>query len=180
MSSSTILTAPTMSVGLLVLRVVLGLYMAAHGSQKLFGWFKGYGLAGTAGFFEQLGFRPGHVFATMASGAEVVSGLLVAFGLFGPIGPALMISVMIVAIGSVHRPHGFFAADNGVELPLLYAAGAFALALTGFGAFALDGPLGLAGLWTPGIAAAALVIGIVSGGLNLAIRRPAARSEATA
>jgi putative oxidoreductase len=179
MSSSDILTAPTVSVGLLVLRVVLGLYMAAHGAQKLFGWFKGYGLAGTAGFFEQLGFRPGHIFAAIASGTEVVSGLLVAFGLFGPTGPALMVSVMIVAMGSVHGPHGFFAANNGVEVPLLYAAGAFALGLTGFGAFALDGALGLAGIWTPGIAWAALAIGIVSGGLNLAIRRPAARSEVT-
>jgi uncharacterized membrane protein YphA (DoxX/SURF4 family) len=101
MGNSGILSAPTMSVGLLVLRVVVGLYMAAHGAQKLFGWFKGHGLAGTAGAFEQLGFRPGHVFARIAAGAEVVSGLLVTVGLFGPVGPALMISVMIVAMGSV-------------------------------------------------------------------------------
>ena len=73
--------------GLLVARMVLGLLIAAHGAQKLFGWFGGYGLAGTGGFFEQLGFRPGRFFAATAGTTEVVGGLLVAFGLLGPIGP---------------------------------------------------------------------------------------------
>src|SRR5205823_3541045 len=86
-----------MNEGLLVARLVLGLLMAAHGAQKLFGWFGGYGLTGTAGFFEQLGFRPGRLFAAAAAVGEVVSGVLVALGLFGPVGPALMLSVMIVA-----------------------------------------------------------------------------------
>ena len=89
-----------MNEGLLVARLVLGLLMTAHGAQKLFGWFGGYGLTGTAGFFEQIGFRPGRLFATAAALGEVVSGLLVTLGFLGPVGPALMISVMIVANGN--------------------------------------------------------------------------------
>src|SRR5437870_13094931 len=92
-----------MSIGLLIARVVIGLIMAAHGTQKLFGWFGGYGLSKTGEFFVGLGFRPGKTFAAAASLAEVTSGLLVALGFLGPIGPALMISVMIVAMMTVHR-----------------------------------------------------------------------------
>ncbi len=91
-----------MDSGILALRLVLGLLMAAHGSQKLFGWFGGHGLAGTGGFFEGLGFRPGRAFAAAAATSEVGSGLLIALGLFGPVGPALMVSVMVVAAVSVH------------------------------------------------------------------------------
>ncbi|HEX7049924.1 MAG TPA: DoxX family protein [Longimicrobiales bacterium] len=162
-----------LSAGLLVARLAVGLYMAAHGAQKLFGWFGGPGFAGTAGLFEQLGFRPARLFAAVAAGAEVISGLLTALGLLGPVGPALMVSVMIVAIGSVHRPHGFFAMNNGIEVPLLYAAGAVALALAGPGGFSADALFGLEGLWTPRVAWAVLLVGIAGGAANLAIRRPA-------
>src|SRR5688572_31890515 len=101
-----------MSIGLLLARVVIGLVMAAHGAQKLFGWFGGYGLNKTGEFFVQLGFTKGRIFATMASVAEIGSGLLIALGLLGPVGPALMISVMIVAAATVHWDHGLFAANN--------------------------------------------------------------------
>src|SRR5215212_2800548 len=111
-------------IGLLVARLVLGLIMAAHGAQKLFGWFGGYGLKTTGEFFVQLGFTRGRLFATAASAGEIVSGLLVALGFLGPVGPAIMISIMIVAAVTVHWEHGLFAASNGIELPLLYAAGA--------------------------------------------------------
>src|SRR6266480_1261715 len=96
----------TVSAGLLLLRIVLGLLMAAHGTQKLFGWFGGYGLSKTGEFFVQLGFRPGRTFATLASIGEITSGLLIALGFLGPIGPALMISVMVVAMISVHLHNG--------------------------------------------------------------------------
>jgi putative oxidoreductase len=182
MTHADLLTSPAIDLGLLVLRIVLGLYMAAHGAQKLFGWFGGHGLAGTAGFFEQIGFRPGHVFAMTAAGTELLGGILVAVGLLGPIGPALMLSVMIVAIESVHRPYGFFATQNGVEMPVLYAAGAFALALTGFGAFSLDAAVGLTSLWTGRLVAMVLAIGVLGGAFNLVIRRvsPAERTSPAA
>src|SRR5438034_3632016 len=104
--------------GLILIRLVFGPLMALHGAQKLFGWFGGYGLAGTGGFFEQLGFRPGRLFVALAGSAETVAGLLLALGLLGPVGPALMLSVMIVAAATVHRGKGFFATTNGIELPL--------------------------------------------------------------
>src|SRR5436189_194129 len=85
-----------MAQGLLVLRLIFGIVMAAHGAQKLFGWFGGYGLNGTGGYFESLGFRPGRFFAFAAGASEFAGGLLVAIGLFGPIGPALVLATMIV------------------------------------------------------------------------------------
>ena len=160
-----------MDLGLLVGRVVLGGLMAGHGAQKLFGWFGGYGLEGTGGFLEQLGFKPGRLFAAVAGTGEFVSGLLVAFGLFGPIGPALMLSVMIVAAFSVHWRHGIFAASNGIEVPLLYASGAAALALIGPGSYSVDAALGFGNVWTPPIEWAALAVGIMGGIAALASRR---------
>jgi putative oxidoreductase len=160
-----------MDTGLLIARLAFGLLIAAHGSQKLFGWFGGYGLAAVSGYFESLGFRPGRFFAASASLAEIGGGLLVAAGLFGPIGPALMVSVMIVAAVSVHWEHGLFAASNGIELPLLYGTFAAALALTGPGRYSLDALLGLASVWTPALTWMALALGIVGGIVNLALRR---------
>src|SRR3989449_10293909 len=146
--SSNALDLQTLSIGLLLARVIIGLLMAAHGTQKLLGWFGGYGLEKTGGFFEQLRFRPGRAFAAAASLSEIASGLLVALGLLGPVGPALMISVMIVAAVSVHWGHGLFAATNGIEVPLLYAASAAALAFTGSGRYSLDALFGLTSMST--------------------------------
>jgi len=132
-----------MDTGILIARLVVGLVMAAHGSQKLFGWFGGHGLAGTGGFFEMLGFRPGRLFALAAGATEVLSGVLVAAGFLGPIGPALMLSVMIVAAVTVHWKNGYFATSNGIELPAMFSVAAIALAFTGFGQFSLDALTGL-------------------------------------
>jgi putative oxidoreductase len=166
-----------MDSGLLIARLVLGLLMAAHGAQKLFGWFGGHGLEGVSSFFESLGFRPGRLFAAAAAIGEVGSGILVAFGLLGPVGPALMLSVMIVAAVSVHWHNGVFAMSNGIEVPLLYATGAVALALTGPGSYSVDALLGLSSLWTPTLTVVALLVGVVGGIANLALRR---HSPATA
>ena len=167
-----------MDFGILIARLVLGLLMAAHGAQKLLGWFGGHGIAGTAGFFEALGFRPGKLFAVLASATELASGVLVALGFLGPLGPAAMLAVMVVAAGSVHWKNGVFAVSNGIEVPLLYATGAAALALTGPGAYSLDRLLGLTAVWTPTVASAALALGLVGGAVNLALRRPAASAPA--
>ena len=158
-----------MDFGVLVLRVVVGLVMAAHGSQKLFGWFGGHGLAGTGGFLEQLGFRPGRFFAAAAGTTEFVGGSLLALGLLGPLGPAMIVSVMIVAAVTVHWGHGVFAHSGGFEVPLLYWVTAVAIALIGNGAYSLDGLLQLS--WSPSVIWAALALGVVGAFANLAIRK---------
>ena len=173
-TTSYVTDAATLGTGLLLARLIFGVLMAAHGTQKLFGWFGGYGIAGTAGFFEQMGFRPARLFVVIASLTEVLSGILFVLGLFGPVGPALLLSVMIVAAVSVHWGHGLFAATNGIEVPLLYATGAVALALTGPGPFSFDAVLGIDHIWTPALKVAALAVGAVGGVVNLLARRPAA------
>src|SRR6266576_2686901 len=145
----------TGSAGLLLLRIVLGLMMAAHGAQKLFGWFGGYGLGKTGEMFAHLGFVPGRAFSAAASTAEILSGLLVALGVLSPIGPALMLSVMLVAAIAVHWEHGLFASNNGIEVPLLYATAAAALALTGYGAYSVDAWMGIADRYTTSATSAA-------------------------
>ena len=175
MSPTTHMTdAAALGTGLLVARLIFGALMVAHGGSKLFGWFGGYGIAGTAGFFEQLGFRPGRLFVIAASVSELAGGILLALGLLGPVGPALILSVMIAAAGSVHWGHGLFAGTNGIEVPLLNAAGAVALALTGAGPFSLDAVLAIEHTWTPALKVAALAIGAVGGVVNLLARRTAA------
>jgi putative oxidoreductase len=153
--------------------------MAAHGAQKLFGWFGGHGLAGTAGFFESVGFRPGRALALAAGLGETASGLLIALGLLGPVGPAVMLSVMIVA-SSLHWNHGLFAMNNGIELPLLYGAGAVALASTGYGDISLDTLFGIAGFWTPELLWAALALGVLGGVANLLLRHVQAQTTVAA
>ena len=126
------------SIGLLVLRLVLGLVLAAHGSQKLFGWFGGHGIKGTGGWMESIGIKPGAVFATFAGLGEFLGGLGVALGLLTPLAAAGIIIVMLVAITSVHIQKGLWNSDGGYEYPLLVIAGALALALTGPGSISLD------------------------------------------
>lgn len=176
MDTPYLVSGQTVSAGLLVGRLVLGLLIAAHGTQKLFGWFSGHGLTSTGEFFAQLGFRPGRLFATAAALGELTSGVLVAVGFLGPIGPSLMLAVMIVAGISVHWQHGLFAASNGIELPLLYATGAAALALIGPGQYSLDALFGITSIWTPSMAWGGVALGIVAGVANLALRRSASRA----
>jgi putative oxidoreductase len=157
------------NLGLLIGRIVVGLAMSAHGAQKLFGWFGGYGIAGTAQFFDSVGFRPGRVMAVVAGVSEVTSGLLVALGLFGPLGPALMLSVMITA-SSLHWKNGFFSAGNGIEVPVLYGSAALALAFAGYGGLSLDAVFGAASFWTLDLIVAAIAVGVLGGIGNLVMR----------
>ncbi len=171
-----------MSVGLLILRLLVGLTLAAHGAQKLFGWFGGYGLTGTGQFFEQLGFRPGRVHAAQAGLAEVLGGLFLAAGLLTPAAAAAVVAVMLVAAVSAHVKSGFFAHAGGYEYTLVLGGAALALAFTGPGAISVDQALGISRSGeTWGLAA--LAAGLIGGAVPLITRKtttaePAAQNAA--
>lgn len=166
--------------GILILRVLFGGAMAAHGAQKLFGWFGGYGIAGTGGFFESMGFKPGKPMAAMAGLSEFAGGILLLLGLFTPLGAAAVLSTMIVAAVSVHLANGFFSMNNGIEVPFLYAAVALALAFTGGGIYSLDAMLAISFVTEKYLAAAVVVAAILGAVVVLAMRqRPQSQPTTT-
>jgi putative oxidoreductase len=168
-----------MAFGLLILRLVFGMTIAAHGAQKLFGWFGGGGVAGTAPFMEQLGFRPARLQAVLAGLVEAAGGLLLAAGLFSPLAAAMLISVMLVAAVTVTLAKGFFMQNGGYEYNLAIAAAALALAFTGPGAASLDAALGIA--WSgPAWGVTALALGLLGGGAQLLTRSRPAPAQASA
>lgn len=124
--------------GNLLLRVPVGLIFAAHGAQKLFGWFGGYGLTATAGWLESIGIAPGLPFALLAGGAEFFGGLLLLLGLLTRPAALALAVTMVVAIFSVHIQNGFFMSNNGYEFALALLAATLALAVSGAGKLALD------------------------------------------
>jgi putative oxidoreductase len=156
--------------GLLLIRVVLGVIMVAHGAQKLFGWFGGHGLSGTGSGLESMGLKPGRVYAAVNGLAEFGGGALLVLGLLTPLGAATVAGVMFVAIATVHWRNGFFNTRGGYEFNLLIVATAIALAITGPGEISIDR---LAG-WTlsgPAWGLAALVISAAAAGSVLALRK---------
>ncbi|MEV6067838.1 DoxX family protein [Nocardia sp. NPDC052001] len=160
-------TAPY-DLGLLILRLVVGLTMAAHGAQKLFGWFSGGGIDGTAAFFDSSGYPAARTMAVIAGLTETFGGLGLALGLLTPLAGAAVVGTLLNAL-AVKWGGGFFA-PKGVEYELLLTAAAATLTLTGPGACALDRYL--PALRTPRLAygLAALVLAVVSAGLVLLIR----------
>jgi putative oxidoreductase len=155
-----------MDTGLLVVRVLVGLLMIGHGTQKLFGWFGGHGLTGTGAFMESLGYRPGKPHAALAGLGEAGGGLLFAVGLVTPLAAAILVGVMVNAIVSAHWENGIWVTNGGYELPLVYAVVAVAVACIGPGTVSLDNALGwhLAGVeW--GFAAAVLGAAAAAGPL---------------
>jgi putative oxidoreductase len=139
-----------MSYGILLLRVVVGLTLGAHGSQKLFGWFGGHGPRGTAGFFGNLGFRSPLLMALLA-GLSELGGVLFALGFLTPFAALGIVVTMVMAIATVHWQKGFWNADGGFEFPLVMLTVAAAVAATGPGRFSIDRLVGwdasLSGLW---------------------------------
>jgi putative oxidoreductase len=149
-----------MDTGLLLLRIDVGVLLAGHGAQKLFGWFGGHGLEGTGGFFHGLGYKPGKRWAFVAGLSEFGGGLLLALGLFTPLAAAAIIGTMFNAVMSVHVKNGPWASNGGWEYNLVIATSAAAVAFVGPGAASLDNAFGwdLGGTeW--GIAALALGLG---------------------
>lgn len=128
----------SMALGLLVVRLVVGLLFVGHGAQKLFGWFGGYGPKGTGGWLESIGVKPGVAMAIVAGLMELVGGALFAAGLLTPLAAALIVMTMLVAIVKVHGQNGLWATANGYEYNLVLAAIAIGIALTGAGQFSLD------------------------------------------
>ncbi len=166
-----------MDIGILILRLVIGLTLAAHGAQKLFGWFGGPGLAKTGGFLEQLGFVPGRRSALAAGLAETGGGLLLALGLATPVAAAVLLATMVVASVSAHLKQGFFAHNGGYEYPLTLGAAALSVAFIGAGQLSIDALLGLT-LGGPGWGLIALVVGLGGATLRLAGRQiPTAQSS---
>jgi putative oxidoreductase len=148
-----------MDVGMLLLRLTVGLALAAHGSQKVFAWFGGYGPDGTGKFMEALGFRPGRRHALAAGYVELFGGLLLAIGFLTPLAAALIASVMVVAAVTAHWKNGFFITSGGYELNLILGVAALSIAFTGPGALSFDGLAGYAaGGIAPGVGAAVVAI----------------------
>ena len=129
--------------GLLALRLTVGLLFIGHGAQKAFGAFGGYGLAGTAGFLESLGLKPGRFWAALAAWGELVGGALVLLGLATPLGALLIAGSMAVAIAKVHGPKGLWNTNGGYEYNLVLTVAALALILIGPGRLSLDALIGL-------------------------------------
>lgn len=124
--------------GPLALRVPVGIVFAAHGAQKLFGWFGGYGLGGTAQWMDSIGLSPGVLMTLLAGGAEFFGGLLLVVGLLVRPASASLAVAMLVAIFAVHADKGLFIAHNGYEFALALLAVSVSLALSGGGRLSLD------------------------------------------
>jgi putative oxidoreductase len=128
-----------MKLGKLALRGVIGPLFVGHGTQKLFGWFGGHGLEGTAGFFEQgIGLRPGKRHATAAGVSEAVGGALLTIGAFTPLAASMVIGTMVTAIRKVHAPKGPWVTEGGYEYNAVLIAGMLALAESGPGKPSID------------------------------------------
>jgi putative oxidoreductase len=149
-----------MKLGLTLLRVVIGALFFGHGTQKLFGWFGGHGIEGTAGFFESLGLKPGRRHATAAGAGEAGGGALVALGFLTPAAAASLIGVMSTAIEKVHMKNGPWVGEGGYEYNLVLIAVMVALADLGPGEFSIDHALGIE-VKGPAVAALALGGGVV-------------------
>ncbi len=122
----------------LALRLPLGVIFVAHGAQKLFGAFGGYGLEGTGQFMESIGLAPGVLMAGAAGSAEFFGGLLLIAGLLVRPSALVLAVTMIVAILSVHVSNGLFMANNGYEFGLALLAGTVSLLISGAGRVSLD------------------------------------------
>ncbi len=134
----------SIDLGLLVLRLVIGLLMAGHGAQKLFGWFGGHGMKGFTGFIAAMGLKPAWLWALLAGWGEFGGGLLFALGLLNPLGAISIIGAMLMAITKVTWKKGLWGQNGGIESSLIYSVIATVIGLAGPGVYSLDAILGLA------------------------------------
>src|SRR6185295_15495912 len=113
----------TNDLSLFILQLAVGLTFAAHGAQKVFGWWGGPGLTAWEGAMAHMGFRPARLFGPVSASVELVGGLLLAAGFLAPIVAAILVAQTVVIIGKVHLQHGFFNSKSGIEFPLVLGVG---------------------------------------------------------
>ena len=155
-------------IALFILRVTIGLLFAAHGAQKLFGWFDGTGFRNHMGMMEKMGFHPSWFWALVNALAEFGGGLLMVLGVLSAIAAAAIISSMLMAIIKVHAPNGFFNKDRGYEFPLTLLVAALTIGLAGPGALALN-PLIFESWPRLTVFAISLLIGLIGVGAGLLV-----------
>ncbi|WP_404328546.1 DoxX family protein [Mesobacillus maritimus] len=126
------------NIGILLIRLVIGILFIGHGAQKLFGWFGGHGLQGTGGWFDSIGIKPGVTMALVAGLVELVGGVMFAVGFLTPLAGIMIAGTMIISIVKVHGSNGLWAQANGYEYNLTLLAVAIGIALIGPGQYALD------------------------------------------
>lgn len=132
-----------MDSSVLILRIVVGLYVLAHGSHKLFGWFGGAGPSDTDAYFRESGLRPARVWSGLLGISEAVGGGLFAAGLLSPIGSIVIAGVMLISVFRIRLMKGLFESSGGIELPLTNLAVAVAVGIAGPGAYSIDRVLGI-------------------------------------
>lgn len=128
----------SMSIGLFLIRVIIGLTFAGHGAQKLFGWFGGYGPKGTGGWLDSIGIKPGVLAAVVVGFVELLGGLMFAGGLLTAAAGIVLALTMVGAIAKVHAKSGFWNTAGGFEFNLVLIAVLVGVALTGAGDISLD------------------------------------------
>ena len=164
------------ALGLLVLRVVIGLIVAGHGLQKAFGWWGGPGMTGWVGAMNRMRIRPATTWAWISMLSEVLGGIGLAVGLLTPLPSLAIAGSMLVAIALVHWPRGFWVTKGGYEFNLSILAAIAAIAIAGAGAYSLDAALRLQ-LPEPVTLIAGTVALLLGVGVALATRSPVAATE---
>lgn len=167
----------TMAIAWLILRLVGGLTLAAHGAQKLFGWFDGAGVAKWEQGLGRQGFKPARFWAGLTILGELGGGLSLALGFLTPLGAAGGFGAMFMAIAKSHWKNGFFNSKRGIEFPLALLAIVTAIGLAGAGTISLDQLFAIA-LPRPVLFIVLALVALLVDGVGLIISRPAPSTEA--